>query len=68
MLTGVVNSSMKVFKLNPNVNMYHTHSLQKSYLSERKIREIKKFYNDFTRMTSIPDVIRLMDTPRWSIP
>ena len=44
------------------MNMYHTHSMQKAYLSKHKIRDIKKFYNDLTRMTSVPDIIRLMDT------
>ena len=62
-----VNGEVKAVLDTRKVHLFHTHSMQKAYLSERKIRDIKSFYNNVRHMTSIPDVIRSLDVaPRYN--
>ena len=58
-----VNAEVKAVLDTHNVHLFHTHTMQKAYLSERKIRDIKSFYNKVRHMSSIPEVIRLLDVP-----
>ena len=55
-----VNAEVKTVLDSHNVHLFHTHTMQKAYLSERKIRDIKCFYNYIRHMSGIPEVIRLL--------
>ena len=62
-----VNAEVKAVLATRKVHLFHTHTMQKAYLSERKIRDIKSFYNDVRHMSSIPEVIRLLPVaPRYN--
>lgn len=41
-----------------NVQHYHTNSMQKAYLAERKIRQVKNFFNEMKRSRLLDKVIR----------
>ena len=59
-----VNAEVKAVLDARNVHLFHTNTMQKAYLSERKIRDIKSFYNNVRHLNSIPEVIRLLDVAR----
>ena len=62
-----VNAEVKAVLDARNVHLFHTNTMQKAYLSERKIRDIKSFYNNVRHLNSIPEVIRLLDVaPRYN--
>ena len=61
--TEFVNAEVKDVLDARKVHLFHTHTMQKAYLSERKIRDVKGFYNDVRHMTTIPDVIRSLAVP-----
>ena len=62
-----VNAEVKTVLDARKVHLFHTHTMQKAYLSERKIRDIKSFYNNVRHMISIPEVIRSLDVaPRYN--
>ena len=62
-----VNAEVKDVLDARKVHLFHTHTMQKSYLSERKIRDVKGFYNNIRHMSTIPDVIRSLDVaPRYN--
>ena len=41
-----------------NIRHYHTHSMQKAYLAENKIKQIKTYYNEMRRSGQLERVIR----------
>ena len=62
-----VNAEVKAVLDARNVHLFHTNTMQKAYLSERKIRDIKSFYNNVRHLNSIPEVIRLLGVaPRYN--